>query len=104
MSLNNKKSSDSGDWKLKLNDIVNTCQTEFKKTTKIGMKMLSASQSNVQLHQNYEKLGIWLVTQVNSGELDITDPQILELVERIKELKSQMESFEKDVQDIKNKD
>ena len=93
----------STDWKIKLNDIVQTCQSELKKTTKIGMKMLSASQSNVQLHEAYEELGKWLVAEVQAGKISLgeTDQEVKELVEKVQTLEEQLELFEQDVQDIK---
>lgn len=96
-----KKEDTSNDWKLKLNDLVQTCQTELKKTTKIGLKMLSASQSNVQLHEIYEILGKWLVEEVQNGELDIDDVKVEGLIAKVKDLENQLEGFEKDVHDIK---
>ena len=61
------KSNDQVDWKLKFNDLVSTCQSELKKTTKIGMKMLSASQSNAELHDTYQEIGRWAKQAVESG-------------------------------------
>lgn len=102
MSTEGKNSSNNEpDWRDRLNNIVNTCQSEIKKTTKIGMKMISASQSNVQLHEAYEDLGKWLVEQVETGKLAITDDQITALIEKVKHLESELESYEQEVQDIK---
>lgn len=93
--------TDNTDWKLKFNDLLNTCQSEFKKTTKIGMKMLSASQSNSQLHETYEALGVWLKEAVESGKITVDDVEVEGLIARAKELESAMENFEKEVQEIK---
>lgn len=93
--------SDNADWKLKFNDILNTCQSELKKTTKIGMKMLSASQSNSQLHETYEALGMWLKNAVEQGELKIEDVEVEALLAKVNELEKAMEDFEKEVQEIK---
>lgn len=92
------------DWKNKFSDIMQTCQNELKKTTKIGMKMLSASQANTQLHESYEEVGRWLIQNIDSKEIEISDQKILDLHAKIKELESELELFEKDVQDIKNQD
>ena len=88
---------ESQDWRLKLNDLVQTCQSELKKTTQIGLKMISASQSNIQLHEIYENLGKWLMAEVVSGRIKIEDEKIEELISRVKDLESELEGFEKDV-------
>lgn len=100
---NNSQNNDSVDWRLKINDLVQTCQTELKKTTQIGKKMLSASQSNVKLHETYEQIGKWLVCQVKEKDLKIDDENIVNLIAKVQELKNQLEGLEKDVQDIKEK-
>lgn len=104
-SNKNSTSTSSGtDWKLKINDLVQTCQAEIKKTTKIGIKMLSASQSSAHLHDTYEDLGKWLFSQVKTGKISVDDEKIQNLINRINELEAQLESYEKDVQDIKSSD
>lgn len=106
MSTEGKKTSHSTssgtDWKLKINDLVQTCQAEIKKTTKIGIKMLSASQSSAELHDIYEELGKWVFSQNKSGKILISDEKIQYLVKRVDELEAQLESYEKEVQDIKS--
>ncbi|MEE2671677.1 MAG: hypothetical protein VYA54_08200 [Bdellovibrionota bacterium] len=92
---------EDSNWKYKFNDLLNTCQSEFKKTTKIGMKMFSASQSNTQLHETYEALGMWLRDAIEKDKLKIEDQEVLGLIEKIKELETAMENFEKEVQEIK---
>ena len=89
------------DWRVKLNDLVNTCQTELKKTTKIGMRMISASQANAELQEIYQVLGKWLVEESNNGVLKVDDAEVRDLVAKVKTLESQLEGFEQDVQDIK---
>ncbi len=74
------KDGQNNDWKERFNDLVSTCQTELKKTTKIGMKMISASQSTSQLHEAYETMGKWLFEQVQSGKISIDDVEIEGLV------------------------
>jgi anti-sigma28 factor (negative regulator of flagellin synthesis) len=97
--MNNDKNTQ--DWKLKLNDLVQTCQSELKKTTKIGMKMLSASQSNAQLHETYEELGHWLKNSIESGDLKIEDAKVIELIAKVRQLESELEGYEEEVQNIK---
>lgn len=91
----------SNDWKNKFNDLVNTCQSELKKTTKIGMKMISASQSNSFLQNRYEKIGRWLVEQYDAGKIQVEDKEVLEWIAKAKELTSQLDDFEQEVRDIK---
>ena len=91
----------NNDWRDRFNDLLQTCQAEFKKTTKIGMKMLSASQSNTQLHETYEALGMWLKDAVEKEKLQVEDKDVLSLIAKIKELEDAMESFEREVQEIK---
>lgn len=95
------KQNDQTDWKLKINGILNTCQSELKKTTKIGMKMLSASQSNAQLHESYEEIGKWLLSEVANGNIKVDDVRIEGLIAKVQELETQLQDFEQDVQDIK---
>ncbi len=63
--------------------------------------MLSASQSNAQLHENYEELGRLAMSAVEKNELEWKSPEALALVEKIKELRQTLEGLEKDVADIK---
>ncbi len=100
---NNSKDdkSDQTDWRLKLSDLVQTCQSELKKTTKIGMKMISASQATTELHESYEEVGRWLVEKIKAGELEIDDVRVEGLISKIDELEAQLKSFEDEVQDIK---
>ena len=93
--------NNNNDWRERFNDLMQTCQAEFKKTTKIGMKMLSASQSNTQLHETYEALGMWLKDAIETGKIKVEDKDVLALVAKVKELESAMESFEREVQEIK---
>ncbi len=107
MNTQNNKNTDKNDnvdWKEKFNDLVQTCQSELKKTTQIGMKMLSASQANSQLHETYEKLGRWLVTELDNERIKVEDQEITDLVHKVKELEGELEGFEQDVRDIKKND
>jgi hypothetical protein len=96
-----RKSNDQVDWKLKFNDLVSTCQSELKKTTKIGMKMLSASQSNAELHDTYEEIGRWTKQAVESGDLKIDDIKVQDLIAKANSLESELEDFEDQVHNIK---
>ncbi|MBG60568.1 MAG: hypothetical protein CME67_01500 [Halobacteriovoraceae bacterium] len=103
MSEENKNKSDLNDqdWKAKFNDLVQSCQTELKRTTQIGMKMLTASQSNVQLKETYENLGRLVKDCIDSNELNWDNPQAKQMLEKIQTLQSELEELEEDVQNIK---
>jgi len=102
MSSDDKNSERSqNDWKDRFNDLVQSAQSELKKTTKIGMKMISASHSNVQLHEAYEALGKWVLEEIEAKRVLVTKPKIQDLVDKIKTLENELESYEKDVQEIK---
>ena len=104
MSEENKRNdekTDQTDWKLKFNDLLNTCQSEFKKTTQIGMKMLSASQSNAQLHDTYEALGRMLKEGIENETIKVENSDIEVLITKAKKLESDLELLESEVQNIK---
>lgn len=97
----NKNSVEDQDWKSKFNDMVQSCQNELKRTTQIGMKMLSASQSNAQLHEKYEELGRLAMSALENNEIEWKGVQVEELTEKIKQLRKTLEGLEKEVSDIK---
>lgn len=98
----NAANKNNAPWVEKISELVNTCQTEFKRTTKIGMKMVSASQSNAQLQEEYQKLGKLVAKAVADGELQWNNEEVHQIIELIDRLKEQLKDFEKDVQDLKN--
>ena len=101
---NNNKPNDNksnADWKNKFNDLVHTAQSEIKKTTKIGMKMLSASQSNSEIHENYEQIGMIMKKAIENGEVEFDNDEVLNLIAKINSLEEEMKNIEQDVQNIK---
>ena len=70
-------------------------------STQIGMKMLTASQSNVQLKETYENLGRLVKDCIDSNELNWDNPQAKQMLEKIQTLQSELEELEEDVQNIK---
>ncbi|WP_127717957.1 hypothetical protein [Halobacteriovorax sp. HLS] len=88
-------------WKDKINDIVQTCQEELKKTTEIGKKMLSASKTNSVLNESYEELGHLAFKAVEKGELKWEHMRVQELVNTIKKCEADLETIENDVSEIK---
>lgn len=93
--------SENTNWKLKLQDLVNTAQSELKKTTAIGMKMISASQANSERHDIMEALGEAVLSAINSGELNWDNEEVKTLVEEANRLENELKNFEDDVQKIK---
>lgn len=89
------------DWKVKFNDLLEVCGSEIKKTTEIGKKMLSASQSNANLRETYEELGQIFKQYVEADKIKIEDSEVMMLIERATKLEDQMEGFESDVHNIK---
>lgn len=94
-------SKDQTDWKSKFNELLGTCQSELKKTTQIGKKMLSASQSNADLHDTYEALGIIFKKYIEDDKIKIEDEEVEVLIQKAKRLESDLEGFESDVRNLK---
>lgn len=92
-----------GHWKKKFNDILNVCQDEVKRTTKLGKKMLSASKENTCLNDAYRDLGKHICNEVNSNKLDLDDNIVNELILKISECKVNLEKIETDLKDIKER-
>ena len=88
-------------WKSKVHEILNICQEELKKTTEIGKKMLSASKTNSELHENYEKLGLLALTDLKNGSLKWDNPEVTNLVDQISAKEEELEVIEKEVRKIK---
>ena len=94
-------SSDQTDWKSKFNELLDTCQSELKKTTQIGKKMLSASQSNAELHDTYKSLGILFKKCLEEGTIEVNNEEVSQLVAKATKLEADLEGFESDVQSLK---
>lgn len=88
-------------WKDRINDIVQTCQEELKKTTEIGKKMLSASKTNSVLNESYEELGHLAFKACEKGELKWEHMRVQELINTIKKCEADLETIENDVSEIK---
>jgi outer membrane lipopolysaccharide assembly protein LptE/RlpB len=97
----NNEKTDQTDWKLKFNDLLTTCQSELKKTTQIGMKMVTASQSNAQLHDTYEALGRMLKEGIENNTIKVENSDIEALVAKANKLETDLEFLESEVQTIK---
>ena len=93
----------SRDNKHKMQEFINACQNELKKTTRLGIKMLSASRANTELHESYEILGRITARAIRAGELEWRDGRVKILLNDIKELEEILERCEEEVVEIKNK-
>lgn len=92
---------EDNNWKIKFQSLFNQAQTELKRTTAIGKKMLSASQSNTQLKETYEKLGQLTLEAIKSGELKWQDSKVRELMNKVNQLEEELKKLEEEVQKIK---
>jgi site-specific DNA-adenine methylase len=88
----------------KFQELVQVFQRELKKTTQIGMKMISASQSNSELKDTYERLGILTAKALANSELTWNNEKIVEILSKIESLKVELSSLEDAVQTIKKDD
>lgn len=125
------KIMDKNEWKIRVQEILTVCHEEFRKTTTIGKKMLSASRTTTNLHEAYEELGRLLyeaMTQAENGlktdsfqgdgmsieeaaaqrEVVINQvkdllrtPRVMELFKEVKACHEDLEMIEREVQKIK---
>lgn len=87
--------------KNKVQQIFQSCQTELKRATEIGKKMLNASRENTELHEAYEQLGVLIYKAMKAGELKWDKPKVTELMSVIDKCEKNLESIEAQVQKIK---
>ncbi len=88
-------------WKEKFHKVVNTCQTEFKKTTSIGKKMLCASKATSEIKDHHEHIGRIVVQAMEENDLEWTHPKIEELRQKIDMTKQTLKDCEDEVHNIK---
>jgi pyruvate formate-lyase activating enzyme-like uncharacterized protein len=88
-------------WKERVQGIFQTCSDEIKKTTEIGMKMLSASKTNSQLHESYEELGHLVYKAMKNKEIDWDNARAKELMTLIMSCKKDLKDLEEEVVKIK---
>ena len=94
----------NADWKVKLNQMMQVCQGELKRTTDIGKKMLSASKTNSTLHESYEELGLLLVKAIKDGEITWDNPRVKEIMKTISGCEKDLEKMEEEVNTIRFSD
>ncbi len=88
-------------WKSKVQGLLGSCQDEFKKTTAIGKKMLSASKTNSSLAHYYQKLGKLTEQQLELGEFEWQNSKAEEILIKLKNLKLELNHYEDEVQSLK---
>lgn len=88
-------------WKSKVQEIFQTCQSEIKRTTAIGKKMLTASKTNSCLHEAYEELGMLVARAIEEGEIDWQNQRVDELLQTINSCQQDLEEIEVEVNKIK---
>lgn len=88
-------------WKLKVQEMLQVCQDEIKRTTEIGKKMLSASKTNTVLHEAYEELGMLAVKELQDKKLQWDNPRVAEILEQVKKCEKDLSSIESEMNKIK---
>ncbi|OFZ14279.1 MAG: hypothetical protein A2X86_05370 [Bdellovibrionales bacterium GWA2_49_15] len=90
-----------GEWKTRVQELLNICHEEIRKTTAIGKKMLTASKTNTCLHEAYEELGKLFYKAIESGEIDWQNSKSQDLIKTIRSCQEDLDSIEQEVQRIK---
>ena len=88
-------------WKRKVNHFFNSCQSELKRTTEIGRKMLSASKTSTTLRDTYEELGHILEKEIDQGNQSFSNPRIMDLLAIVKACKNDLEHIEGEMNRIR---
>ena len=88
-------------WKSKVQEMLQICQEELKKTTEIGKKMLTASKASSDLREAYEDLGTLAVSEIRKGNLNWENESVKKILEKISEKESELEVIETQVKEIK---
>lgn len=88
-------------WKRKVHHFFRDCQSEFKRTTEIGRKMLSASKTSTTLRDAYEELGQILEKEIDRGNTSFTHPKIMDLLAVVKACKNDLEHIEGEMNRIR---
>ena len=88
-------------WTERMNNIVNTCQEELQRATKIGRKMLLATKKSSSLHESYLQLGFLVAKAIEDKTLKWDNSEALKLVKKIQTYKNDLESMEEEVTNIK---
>jgi hypothetical protein len=89
------------EWKSKVQEFFQSAQDEFKRTTEIGRKMLTASKTNSNLHEAYEELGMLVAKEIKKGKLKWDNARVKELLCQINDCEKDLETIESEVKKIK---
>ncbi len=92
---------EQSNWRIKVHELLQTCQGELKRTTEIGKKMLSASKTNSHLHDAYEELGVLAAKAIREQGLAWDDPKVQALIKQIDDCERELETVEKEVDKIR---
>lgn len=90
------------DWKVKVQDALLHLQDEVKKTTQVGMKMISASKTSSCLNKAYEDLGMLVCKAIDDGSLTWESQKAQDLLKTIEKCKEELHDIEQDVKNIKS--
>ena len=88
------------EWKSKVQEFFQSAQDEFKRTTEIGRKMLTASKTNSNLHEAYEELGMLVAKEIKKGKLKWDNARVKELLCQINDCEKDLETIESEVKKI----
>lgn len=88
-------------WKRKVHHFFRDCQSELKRTTEIGRKMLSASKTSSTLREAYEELGQILEKEVDKGNTSFSNPRVMDLLAIVKACKNDLEHIEGEMNRIR---
>jgi len=88
-------------WKRKVHHFFRDCQSELKRTTEIGRKMLSASKTSTTLREAYEELGQILEKEIDKGNKSFSHPRIMDLLAVVKACKNDLEHIEGEMNRIR---
>ena len=91
----------SNEWQKKFKKIMRDCQDEITKATLIGKKMITATQTNSDLHEHYQELGKLAAKHLNAGLLEWENPRVDELLKDIEKCKKDLMHIENEVQEAK---
>lgn len=88
-------------WKNRFQEVIKVCQSELKRTTDIGKKMLTASKTNSNLQEAYLELGQLAAREIDNNNLKWNDSRVSELIAVIKTCEQDLETIETEVHEIK---
>jgi hypothetical protein len=91
-------------WRKKALGVLQACESELRRTTAIGMKMIQASKANSDLHDTYEELGRIVAKMIEDGELDCSSMRVRSLITKARELETFLGDMEGQVSELKKEE